>query len=152
MTIGELIKELETALESVKGQQIGTDNSISEVTRKAVSTLEIEYPLSVGNCRVSVSTLDFGEVDIIYFMPHYKADKRKLNGEGNRIEKISVNLTRDIQPNFDIVNLSQKLSYDIAKENKERLENEIAELENEIEEKKVAIHELEKIMETERYD
>ena len=124
------------------------------MVNRAVANLELDleyYNIVIRDCRAYVDTIDFGEIEIVSFYPEYKPDKRKMLGKGDYLQEVRAVLKREIPLDMEIVNLTQMLSYDVAKERKERMEKEIAEFEKEIAERKTYLQEMEKIMKRDNY-
>lgn len=154
-TLGELLDQFNYAASTLKGKNpFKEDGGLKEMVNRAVADLELDleyYNIVIRDCRVYVDTIDFGEIEIVNFHPEYKPDKRKMLGKGDYLQEVRAVLKREIPLDMEIVNLTQMLSYDVAKERKERMEKEIAEFEKEIAERKTYLQEMEKIMKRDNY-
>ena len=108
--------------------------------------------LEVDMCRLKMycSSLD-REIEFADVKPTYKADKRRWDGVGSRLESLELVLTRDIPEDLSVIDLSQQLSYDIAKENFDRLYNEELELLRQFKENCEGMAKLRDIMQSEAY-
>lgn len=81
----------------------------------------------------------------------WKRDKRTYNGFSSIIERVNFRYEKEIPDDFDIINLSQKLSYDYAEYHYYRLKKEIEELENEIKDRKNGMKKFKEVMDSEKY-
>ena len=157
MTIAELLDQLNCAAETLKGKcPVKTRYGLAGLVKDAVEDLGIDfyhnYMIDVDHCRVNVDTGEFGAVEIATFYPYYKEDKRRNTGKGDYLESVKVVLTREIPLDFKCIDLVQKLEYDVAKEHKERLDEEIKELQKEIEDRKKGVERMEEIMKYQKYE
>jgi len=156
-TLGELLDQLNAAAETLKGKNPHKeDGGLKEMVNRAVADLDIDfifYNIEIKNCSVYIDTVDFGVVEIATFYPEYKKDKRMTYDTGSYLKNISVSLKRnDIPLDTEVLNLTQILAYDVAKEHKERLEEEIAEYEKEIAERKIELEKMKEIMRKQKYE
>lgn len=155
LTLGEMLDEFASAVEPLKGKKPKKEpGGISAMVDKAVAGTGLDlifYNVYVKDCHVYIDTVDFGNVEIAHFITKYKPDARKYTGIGDYLESVTIKMCRDIPRDTAVLDLMQILSYDVAKERKERIEKEVAELKKEIEEKTDYIRQMEKIMEKQAY-
>lgn len=160
-TLKTLCKELNAATESLKGKcPIKEKHGISGLVEDAIkSIIESEkYSnclLEINYCQLSTySTILKRNLIIGEFKPIYRIDKRKLDGRSNYLEKVDFVLEKSLRDlmELEVVNLSQKLTYDYAKENHDRLVREVEEFQKEIAERMEGIKKYEDIMRSEKYE
>lgn len=151
LTIGEVIEKLTAAASKLYDKNV-TGVGFENLVQERMDGMDfIEYPLSVHHTRLWFITDNFGEINIADFEPHYKADKRRRNGFGDRIESVEVVKTMNLPDTLSIEDAKQKIIFDIAKEKHEKLLSEISDLEEKLLQKRIEAKGLEEIVKTEEH-
>lgn len=135
LTMKELMEIIQKALDGLKGKNVVKEGGIGKLVKAAIDEIEIEgyslirYNIDVDHCQLKMycSGLD-NEVKFAEIRQTYKADKRKQSGYGDVLESVTVRLTREIPLDMEVLNVSQFLDYEEAKQNFERLERQQKEL------------------------
>jgi len=153
ITANDLLEWLDIALKPLGGKVVSAKTSVSSMVREAIEAAGgLPDGILEDSGQIFVDTEDLGKIRIISTRPTYKPDKRKYNGEGNRIDTFTIELTGQIPGKLLVARLPQKMSYDVAKANKERLEFEIEELQDEIAKRQSAVSSLVEVMAKHKYD
>ena len=127
-TLQELINTLETELSKLIGHNVYKEGGITEMARKILLSASFDL-LNVGiefdQCyfRRYCPGVD-RDVEFAYVSATYKEDKRKSDGTGSTIDKISVCLTREIPEDLKLIDLPQWLDYNEAKDTFKRIETQ----------------------------
>lgn len=154
-TLGEMLDKFASAVEPLRGKNPKKEpGGISAMVDKAVAGTGLDlifYNVYVKDCRIYIDTVDFGNVEIAHFITKYKPDARKYTGIGDYLESVTINMCRDIPRDTAVLDLMQILSYDVARERKERVEKEVEELKKELEERNTYIVQMEEIMKKQSY-
>ena len=158
LTMKELLENMQKALDGLKGKNVAKEGGIAKLVEKVVNEIKIEgtfltrYNISIDHCwfKMYCSGID-KDIAFAVIRQTYKEDKRKSNGHGNVLESVTIELTRKIPLDMEVLNVSQFLDYEEAKSNFERLEREQKELLEEYKSNYKAMEELQKVMETEAY-
>lgn len=159
-TLKELFEELNIAMKNLKGKcPKKENNSISELVEDAIQKIIVSekysyYLLKLESCELSLYVSTFKRyLTIGEFKPTYRIDKRRRDDRSDYLEKVDFVLKKSVQESIDLelINLSQKLTYDFAKKNHDRLVREVKELEKEIAERMEGIKKYEDIMRIEKY-
>ena len=159
LTMKELMEIIQKALDELKGKNVAKEGGIAKLVETAIDGIKIEehsllrYSISVNHCRLEMycSGLD-KEVGFAEIRQTYRPDKRKYTGYGDILESVTVKLTREIPLDLEVLNVSQFLDYEEAKENFERLERQQKELLEEYKKNYEAMEKLQEVMKTEAYD
>jgi polyhydroxyalkanoate synthesis regulator phasin len=153
ITVGEVEQMMQEALEELKGQDVTKNGGISKMIEQVMGeNLFLWQHMTFDLCRGKVyCPANDRDIDVVEFKPHYKADKRRYDGVSHRLDHVEIIWTKDIDKSLEFCNVSQQLDYDYSKEQSERLQREIAELEKEIQNRKEALSHHEDIMRTEKY-
>jgi hypothetical protein len=154
--IKDLIDNCNKALEALAGKTPTKEpGGLSQMTKEILEPVlkDMDGALKIDSCRIKVycSPLD-KEIEFADIKPTYKADRRTWNGVGEKLECLKVVLTRDIPEDLSVVDLSQQLSYDYAKENFDRLKREQDELREQFAANLKAMEELQDVMRCEAYN
>ena len=125
-TIQECINTLEQELSKLVGHNVYKEGGISEMVRKTLLNASFDL-LNVGiefdQCYFKSYCPGVDkEIEFAYVKTTYKEDKRKVNGSGNTIEKVSVCLSKEIPEDLKLVDLPQWLDYNEAKATFKRIE------------------------------
>ena len=157
LTMKELMDIIQKALDGLKGKNVRKEGGISKLVESATSSIkEISLPrynIEVKQCRFTMycpgmdSDVVFADVKLVY-----KPDKRKWNGTSDILESVTIYLSREIPLEIEVLNVSQFLDYNVAKENFKRLEEQQKELLDEYRKNYEAMQKLQEVMKSEAYD
>lgn len=157
LTMKELMEIIQKALDGLRGKNVQKEGGISKLVESAMDNIEgislSRYNIEVKECRFKMYCAGMdNEVEFADIRTEYKADKRKWNGIGDVLESVTIKLTREIPLDLEVLNVSQFLDYNVAKENFERLERTQKELLEEYKKNYEAMEKLQKVMRSEAYD
>jgi hypothetical protein len=157
LKMNELIKIIQKKLDELKGKDVQKEGGISHLVESAMNDMEeislSKYHIEVKECRFKMYCAGMdNDIEFAVIGTEYKADKRRWNGVGHVLESVTINLTREIPLDLEVLNVSQFLDYNVAKENFERLERQQRELLEEYKSNYEAMERLQKVMKSEAYD
>ena len=154
ITVDDFKEKMDEALQTLIGIDVMANGGIGKLVSEAVKDV-LFGNIEMDNTRCVIFCPALGDNCMepfaqVYFT--YKEDKRKRHGIGTRIESIELKYTIDISKvDKYIENISQILSYDKAKETKERLEEENKAHLEEIQKNQNYINQCENIMKYNAY-
>lgn len=159
LTISELFEHITKELECLKGRNPLKEGGIAKMVEKALTNMKIqgdfifwENNIEVEDCQLKQWVSSFDEnVPFAVFHATYKEDKRKCSGIGDYIESVSVELIRELPMDLEVANISQTLSYEVAKERFEQFEKEQLELQKTYSENMAEMRKLRDIMKCDAY-
>lgn len=156
LTIKDFLEIIQKALDGLKGKNVQKDGGISKSVESALNNMEIDlfnYNVEVEGCRLKMFCSGTGsDITFADIITTYRPDKRKWNGVGDYLETVSVKLTKDIPMELEVINASQWLDYNNAKENFDRLEREQREMLEEYKKNLEAMKSLQDVMKCQAYD
>ena len=159
LTMKELIEIIQNQLDGLKDKNVVKEGGLEKLVESVINGIKIEgysltrYGLSINHCRLEMycSGLD-KEIEFAEIRPIYKPDKRKRIGYGDILESITLKLTKEIPLDMTVLDASQFLDYEDAKENFERLEKEQKELLNEYKKNLDVMSKMQGVMQCQAYD
>lgn len=157
LTVKELLEIIQKKLDSLQGKNAVKEGGISYLVDCEMSKLEeislSRYNIEVDQCKFKIycSAMD-NEYEFAHIRQKYRPDKRKWDGFGDFLESVTIELTREIPLDLEVLNVPQFLSFNIAKENFERLERTQKELSEEYKNNLKAMKKLQEVMKYQAYD
>lgn len=159
LTMKELLENIQKELEILKGKNVVKEGGIAKLVEKIVDGIQIEgtflarYNISVDRCwfKMYCSGMD-KDITFAVIRQTYKEDKRKSNRRSDILESVTIELTKEIPLDMEVLNVSQFLDYKEAKENFDRLVREQKELLEEYKKNYEAMKQLQEVMKTETYN
>lgn len=156
ISVKTLIENCNKALECLIGKAPTKEpGGLSQMTKSVLEPVlnDASALLEISECRIKVFLSSFdSEIEFANIKPTYKADKRRWDGIGDKLESLQVVLTRDIPEDLYVIDLSQQISYDYAKENFDRLQREQEELKQQYNDNLKSMKELQSIMKYDAYN
>lgn len=157
LKMNELIEIIQKKLDELKGKDVQKEGGISYLVESAMNDMEeislSRYNIEVKECRFKMYCAGIdNDIEFAVIGTEYKADKRRRNGVGHVLESVTINLTREIPLDLEVLNMSQFLDYNVAKENFERLERKQRELLEEYKSNYETMERLQNVMKLEVYD
>ena len=157
LKMNELIEIIQKKLDGLKGKDVQKEGGISYLVESAMNDMEeislSKYHIEVKECRFKMYCAGMdNDIEFAVIGTKYKADKRIWCGVGHVLESVTINLTREIPLDLEVLNVSQFLDYNVAKENFIRLEREQRELLEEYKSNYEAMERLQSVMKSEAYD
>ena len=159
LTIQELLEIIQTELNTLKGKNVVKEGGIGPLIARSIGNITIDgdflvrYYISVNTCRLEMYCSGLNkDIPFAEIYPTYKPDKRKFSGYGDYLETLTIKLIRNIPLNLSVLDASQFLDYQEAKENFERLEKLSKDLLKDYYSYQEGMQKMQEIMKTEAYD
>ena len=128
LTMQGLIKAINTELKTLIGKNPQKEGGISLMVENAIDNIGVDflsYGIEVKGCRLEmyVGALD-RNIEFATISPTYKRDKRTSSKLGNYLESIEVKMEKEIPMNISVLDASQWIAYNEAKDIFNRLKKE----------------------------
>lgn len=132
LTMQGFIKAINTELKTLIGKNPQKEGGISLMVEKAIDNIGVDflsYGIEVKGCRLEmfVGALD-RNIEFATISPTYKRDKRTSSKLGNYLESVEVKMEKEIPMNISVLDASQWIAYNEAKDIFNRLKKEQDEL------------------------
>ena len=159
LTMKELLKIIQKELNGLKGKNVVKEGGIAKLIEDIINGIQIEgtflsrYNVYIDYCLLKMycSGMD-KDIEFAVIRQTYKEDKRKSNGHSDVLENVTVELTKEIPLDMEVLNVSQFLDYEEAKVNFERLKRQQRELLEEYKSNYEAMEKLRSVMKSEAYN